>query len=210
MSGLETSPGKSKSALLRKEVDMQVILGLIAELQRVKRLLKSCFPGTSGRLTYVECASVWTASLRNAFGAMPYNMLHAWIERFVSALDLTLDLSENDFATQAVTLMHQSGRLRALSFGSHLMSVLRLVGDKIPQPFWVMYQVRRLTNTHSVSANSIEVTNLENSTLKLKINGDGIVTHGEHGTLVTESPNVIKYNQQEFNPITRKLQNAYD
>jgi len=66
------------------------------------------------------------------------------------------------------------------------------------------------TNTHSVSASSIEVTNLENSTLKLKINGDGIVTHGEHGTLVTESPNVIKYNQQEFNPITRKLQNAYD
>jgi hypothetical protein len=66
------------------------------------------------------------------------------------------------------------------------------------------------TNTHSVSANSIEVTNLENSTLKLKIKGDGIVTHGEHGTLVTESPNVIKYNQQEFNPITRKLQNAYD
>ena len=66
------------------------------------------------------------------------------------------------------------------------------------------------TNTHYVSANSIEVTNLENSTLKLKINGDGIVTHGEHGTLVTESPNVIKYNQQEFNPITRKLQNAYD
>jgi hypothetical protein len=66
------------------------------------------------------------------------------------------------------------------------------------------------TNTHAVSANSIEVVNLDNSTLKLKINGDGIVTHGEHGTLVTESPNVIKYNQQEFNPITRKLQNAYD
>ena len=51
------------------------------------------------------------------------------------------------------------------------------------------------TNTHAVSANSIEVVNLDNSTLKLKINGDGIVTHGEHGTLVTESPNVIKYNQ---------------
>ena len=66
------------------------------------------------------------------------------------------------------------------------------------------------TNTHAVSANSIEVVNLDNSTLKLKINGEGIVTHGEHGTLVTESPNVIKYNQQEFNPITRKLQNAYD
>lgn len=66
------------------------------------------------------------------------------------------------------------------------------------------------TNTHAVSASQIEVKNLENSTLKLTINGPGIVTHGEHGTLVTESANVIKYNQQEFNPITRKLQNAYD
>ena len=66
------------------------------------------------------------------------------------------------------------------------------------------------TNTHQVQANSIEKTNIDESILKLKIKGNGIVTHGEHGTLVTESANVVKYVQQEFNPITRKLQNAFD
>jgi len=66
------------------------------------------------------------------------------------------------------------------------------------------------TNTHQISANSVDVKDLGNSTLKLKVNGDGIVTHGEHGTLVTESDNVIKYVQQEFNPVTKKLRNAYD
>lgn len=66
------------------------------------------------------------------------------------------------------------------------------------------------TNTHQMSANSVDVKDLGNSTLKLKVNGDGIVTHGEHGTLVTESDNVIKYVQQEFNPVTKKLRNAYD
>jgi len=36
------------------------------------------------------------------------------------------------------------------------------------------------------------------------------VTHGEHGTLVTESENIIKYVQQELNPLTKKMQNAFD
>jgi len=36
------------------------------------------------------------------------------------------------------------------------------------------------------------------------------VTHGEHGTIRTESRTVIKYVQQEVNPVTKKLQNAYD
>jgi hypothetical protein len=34
--------------------------------------------------------------------------------------------------------------------------------------------------------------------------------HGEHGTIAIESPNVIKYVQQELNPVTKKLQNAWD
>ena len=67
------------------------------------------------------------------------------------------------------------------------------------------------TNTHTMTATqSVVVEDLGNSTLKLKVEGEGIVTHGEHGTLVTESPNVIKYLQQEFNPVTKKLRNAFD
>jgi hypothetical protein len=66
------------------------------------------------------------------------------------------------------------------------------------------------TNTHTLEANDVQVTDLGDSILKLNIEGDGIVTHGEHGTLKTESPNVIKYVQKEVNPVTRAMQNAYD
>ena len=66
------------------------------------------------------------------------------------------------------------------------------------------------TNTHSLSANKVESKDLGGGTLKLKVQGPGIVTHGEHGTLRTESNLVYKYVQQEFNPITKKLQAAYD
>ncbi len=66
------------------------------------------------------------------------------------------------------------------------------------------------TNTHTLHAQNITKEDLGNGIMKLQIQGDGIVTHGEHGTIKTESPNVIKYVQQELNPVTRKLQNAYD
>ena len=72
---------------------------------------------------------------------------------------------------------------------------------------------------------TINIKNLGNNSAKLisrqwiitdsngniqEVNGDGVVTHGEHGTLKTESKNVIKYVQQELNPVTRKIQNAVD
>ena len=66
------------------------------------------------------------------------------------------------------------------------------------------------TNVHCIEASDVIVKDLGNGVLELEITGDGIVTHGEHGTLKTESPNVIKYVQQELNPVTQKLQNAFD
>jgi len=66
------------------------------------------------------------------------------------------------------------------------------------------------TNTHRIEAQSIIKKDLGNSILKLTIKGAGVVTHGEHGTLRTESPNVIKYIQQEMNPITKAFRNAFD
>ena len=66
------------------------------------------------------------------------------------------------------------------------------------------------TNTHTLEAEAIETKDMGNGILKLKIKGNGVVTHGEHGTLKTENPNVIKYVQQEVNPITKKMQNAFD
>ena len=66
------------------------------------------------------------------------------------------------------------------------------------------------TNTHVLEVNSVEVKNLENGMMQLKIKGNGIITHGEHGTIKTESEHIIKYIQQEVNPLTRQRQNAFD
>jgi len=66
------------------------------------------------------------------------------------------------------------------------------------------------TNTHVIKGEEIVKTDLGNGTLKLKVKGEGVVTHGEHGTLKTESENVMKYVQQEVNPVTKKMQNAFD
>lgn len=66
------------------------------------------------------------------------------------------------------------------------------------------------TNTHKLEADSIVSEVIGNGTLKLKIKGRGIVTHGEHHTLATESENVYKYVQQEYNPVMKAFQNAFD
>lgn len=65
------------------------------------------------------------------------------------------------------------------------------------------------TNTHVMEANKIVMKKLGNGIIQLKISGDGIVTHGEHGTIKTESENVIKYIQQEINPVSGIIQNAF-
>ena len=65
------------------------------------------------------------------------------------------------------------------------------------------------TNTHTMT-DVLESTAIDTSILKLKTNKKSKVVHGEHGTLGIESEHVLKYVQQELNPITKKLQNAWD
>ena len=66
------------------------------------------------------------------------------------------------------------------------------------------------TNTHLMEANDVITNDLGNGILQLKVKGDGIITHGEHGTIKTQSPDVIKYVQQELNPITQMMRSAFD
>jgi hypothetical protein len=71
--------------------------------------------------------------------------------------------------------------------------------------------LEKSTNTHLLESDSkIETQKITESIVMIKTNGDTIVTHGEHGTLKVESENVIKYVQQEVNPVTKKMQNAFD
>ncbi len=65
------------------------------------------------------------------------------------------------------------------------------------------------TNTHALTG-VVSVQNVTESILKVKTSGPSKVMHGEHNTIGIESENVIKYVQQELNPVTRKLQNAWD
>jgi hypothetical protein len=66
------------------------------------------------------------------------------------------------------------------------------------------------TNTHTLQGNVVSTTDLGDAKLLLDIQGAGIVTHGEHGTLRTESSNVMKVVQKEYNPVTEVMQNAFD
>jgi hypothetical protein len=67
------------------------------------------------------------------------------------------------------------------------------------------------THTHVLEAQEIKVIKtIDKTTQVLLVRGEGIVTHGEHGTLKTQSPHLIKYIQQEFNPITGLIEAAYD
>ena len=72
------------------------------------------------------------------------------------------------------------------------------------------HYLEKTTNTHQVEASKIEVVQEMGSTQVLNIHGKGIVTHGEHGVLATEKPNVIKYVQKEVNPITKAIEDAVD
>jgi hypothetical protein len=65
------------------------------------------------------------------------------------------------------------------------------------------------TNTHKMT-NVVEVENVNESILKIKTGKNSQVIHGEHGPIGIESEHVIKYVQQELNPVTRKMQNAWD
>jgi len=69
------------------------------------------------------------------------------------------------------------------------------------------------TNTHVTTSPVEVVAEFQNmSTMVLKPNGRMIVEHGHHHTVATQphSNQVIKITQQEYNPVLRAMQNAFD
>jgi hypothetical protein len=67
------------------------------------------------------------------------------------------------------------------------------------------------TNTHKIHGEVKVIEKLDQlNGLVLETNGECEVLHGEHGVIITEGDNIIKLNQQEFNPLSKQMQNAYD
>ena len=69
------------------------------------------------------------------------------------------------------------------------------------------------SNTH-VLKGDVEVVKsmVKMNTIVLNTKGRSIVEHGEHAVVSTEpeTEHVIKITQQEFNPLTQAMMNAFD
>ena len=69
------------------------------------------------------------------------------------------------------------------------------------------------TNTHTLSGDVKVLKKMgKMNTIVLDLNGCAIVEHGHHAIVKTEdcTKRVIKITQQEYNPITKGLQNSFD
>ena len=88
---------------------------------------------------------------------------------------------------------------------------LTLKFNKIMEVHDKSFVVEKSTHPHVLeSEKAIEIEKIDDSTLDITLNGNSIVTHGQHGTLKIDTKRVIKYVQKEVNPVTRKIQNAFD
>lgn len=65
------------------------------------------------------------------------------------------------------------------------------------------------TNTHKVTGENV-VENYREGNMVSFTTTESEVTHGEHRALTLPAGKYLKYVQQEHNPVTRKMQAAYD
>ncbi|MCD1118631.1 hypothetical protein [Chryseobacterium turcicum] len=72
------------------------------------------------------------------------------------------------------------------------------------------YFLERTGNPHVLKAVNYKVLDKRGTTETLFISENSFITHNEHETLYIESEYFIKYIQQEYNPITQAIENAYD
>lgn len=77
-----------------------------------------------------------------------------------------------------------------------------------------MIKLEKSTNTHTTNSD-VEVVKEMNTMTTVVIESKGnsmIVEHGHHNTVATESETkqIIKITQQEYNPLLKAFQNAFD
>jgi hypothetical protein len=73
--------------------------------------------------------------------------------------------------------------------------------------------LEKSTNSHVLTGKVSIIKKMEKmNTMVLNSNGASIVEHGQHATVKTEdnTKTIIKITQQEFNPLTKALMNAFD
>jgi hypothetical protein len=76
------------------------------------------------------------------------------------------------------------------------------------------------TNTHVLHAENISYKEIKSGVMHIKTESDALITHGDvsngrikkgnHNSHTIASRNFFKVVQQEYNPVTREMQNAFD
>ncbi|GAA5095194.1 hypothetical protein GCM10023210_27620 [Chryseobacterium ginsengisoli] len=72
------------------------------------------------------------------------------------------------------------------------------------------YCLEKTSNQHILKTLNYRIYDKNGVTETFIISQDAFITHNEHKTLRIESECFVKYIQQEYNPITRIIENAYD
>ena len=73
--------------------------------------------------------------------------------------------------------------------------------------------LEKSTNTHSTTSNVKVIKELNSmTTIVLDTKDDMVIEHGHHRVVATEptTNRVIKITQQEYNPLLKAFQNAFD
>ncbi|RXM37776.1 hypothetical protein BOQ62_20850 [Chryseobacterium sp. CH21] len=72
------------------------------------------------------------------------------------------------------------------------------------------YCLEKTSNQHMLKAEDYHIYAKNGTTETFLIAKDAFITHNEHKMLRIESDCFVKYIQQEYNPITQMIENAYD
>ncbi|PWN60420.1 hypothetical protein [Chryseobacterium viscerum] len=72
------------------------------------------------------------------------------------------------------------------------------------------YCLEKTSNQHMLKAEDYYIYSKNGTTETFLIAKDAFITHNEHRMLRIESGCFVKYIQQEYNPITQIIENAYD
>ncbi|MBP1165765.1 MAG: hypothetical protein ACN6N7_14610 [Chryseobacterium culicis] len=72
------------------------------------------------------------------------------------------------------------------------------------------YCLEKTSNQHMLKTEEYHIYAKAGTTEAFQISEDAFITHNEHKMLRIESDYFVKYIQQEYNPITQMIENAYD
>jgi len=115
---------------------------------------------------------------------------------FIESIDLKQQIKENSFT--------EFERKRNINSKEKIENLAEYTKD------YKEYCLEKTSNQHLLKAADYKIIDKNGVTETFFIPKGAFITHNEHKTLRIESEYCVKYIQQEYNPITQMIENAYD